>query len=209
MRAAVDADVAITNGGGIRADREYAAGTKLTRGDILAELPFGNKTVKLELTGAQLREALENGFSQVEEGTGRFPQVSGLAVEVDLSKPAGERVKSVDGRRRPLDDAKTYTLATNDFMARGGDGYSVLSRRQAADRPDRRAADGKPGDRLRRGRRHGPPAGGGANQGDVVGAGFDNGAARRLPLLPSLWRSPFPLPLVRHFGCQVAMIDCS
>ena len=42
---------AITNGGGIRADREYAAGTKLTRGDILAELPFGNKTVKLELTG--------------------------------------------------------------------------------------------------------------------------------------------------------------
>jgi 2',3'-cyclic-nucleotide 2'-phosphodiesterase (5'-nucleotidase family) len=67
MRAAVDADVAITNGGGIRADKEYAAGTKLTRGDILAELPFGNKTVKLELTGADIRAALENGFSQIEE----------------------------------------------------------------------------------------------------------------------------------------------
>ena len=52
MRKAVGADVAITNGGGIRADREYAAGSKLTRGDILAELPFGNKTVKLELAGA-------------------------------------------------------------------------------------------------------------------------------------------------------------
>ena len=127
MRAAVDADVAITNGGGIRADREYAAGTKLTRGDVLAELPFGNKTVKLELTGAQLREALENGFSQVEEGTGRFPQVSGLTVEFDASKPAGERVKSVTVGDGPLDDAKTYTVATNDFMARGGDGYSVFS----------------------------------------------------------------------------------
>jgi 5'-nucleotidase / UDP-sugar diphosphatase len=127
MRAAVEADAAITNGGGIRADREYAAGTKLTRGDILAELPFGNKTVKLELTGAQLREALENGFSQVEEGTGRFPQVSGLTVEFDASKPAGERVKSVMVGDGPLDDGKTYTLATNDFMARGGDGYSVFS----------------------------------------------------------------------------------
>ena len=52
MREAVGADIGITNGGGIRADREYPAGTKLTRGDILAELPFGNKTVKLELTGA-------------------------------------------------------------------------------------------------------------------------------------------------------------
>ena len=43
MRQAVGADVAITNGGGIRADREYPAGTKLTRGDIFAELPFGNQ----------------------------------------------------------------------------------------------------------------------------------------------------------------------
>ena len=127
MRAAVDADVAITNGGGIRADREYAAGTKLTRGDILAELPFGNKTVKLELTGAQLREALENGFSQVEEGTGRFPQVSGLAIEVDLSKPAGERVKSVTVGDGPLDDAKPTRSRPTISWPRGGDGYSVLS----------------------------------------------------------------------------------
>ena len=126
MRGAVDADVAITNGGGIRADREYTAGTKLTRGDILAELPFGNKTVKLEVTGAQLREALENGFSQVEEGGGRFPQVSGMAIEVDLSKPAGQRVQAVMVGDGPLDDAKTYTVATNDFMARGGDGYTAF-----------------------------------------------------------------------------------
>lgn len=127
MRQSVGADVAITNGGGIRGDKEYPAGAKLTRGDILAELPFGNKTVKLDLTGAALRDALENGFSQVEQGTGRFPQVSGLSVEVDLSKPAGSRVESVTVGSDPLDLTATYTLATNDFMARGGDGYTAFT----------------------------------------------------------------------------------
>jgi 2',3'-cyclic-nucleotide 2'-phosphodiesterase (5'-nucleotidase family) len=126
MREAVDADVALTNGGGIRGDREYEAGTAITRRDIFAELPFGNKTVKLELTGAQILEALENGFSQVEEVGGRFPHVSGMTVEVDVTKPAGERVVSVMVGSEPLDEAKTYTLATNDFVARGGDGYSVF-----------------------------------------------------------------------------------
>jgi len=123
QREAVGADIAITNGGGIRADKEYPAGTKLTRGDILAELPFGNVTVKLELTGQQVWDALENGFSQVREVAGRFPQVSGLVVEVDLDAVPGERVKSVTVGGEPLDLAKTYTVATNDFMASGGDGY--------------------------------------------------------------------------------------
>ncbi|MCB1486365.1 MAG: 5'-nucleotidase C-terminal domain-containing protein [Bauldia sp.] len=123
MRNAVGSDIAITNGGGIRADREYEAGTRLTRGDILAELPFGNKTVKLELTGADIRAALENGFSQVEEGAGRFPQVSGLTVEVSLGRSPGERVSTIMIDGEPLDDARTYTVATNDYMAQGGDGY--------------------------------------------------------------------------------------
>jgi len=123
MRAAVGADVAITNGGGIRGDKEYEAGHKLTRGDILAELPFGNKTVKLELKGSDVLAALENGFSQVEEGAGRFPQISGMTVEANLKAPAGSRVKSVMVGDKPLDPSATYTLATNDFMARGGDGY--------------------------------------------------------------------------------------
>lgn len=126
MRAAVGADVAITNGGGIRADKEYAAGARLTRGDILAELPFGNKTVKLELTGEQIRQALENGFSQIEAGAGRFPQVSGITVSVDATAAAGARVKDVTVGGAPLDPQKTYTVATNDFMAGGGDGYTVF-----------------------------------------------------------------------------------
>jgi 2',3'-cyclic-nucleotide 2'-phosphodiesterase (5'-nucleotidase family) len=125
-REAVGADVGITNGGGIRADKEYPAGAKLTRADIFAELPFGNKTVKLEVTGQQIWDALENGFSQVESTAGRFPQVSGMVVEADLSKPAGERVVSVKVGGQPLDVAKTYTLATNDYMAGGGDGYAMF-----------------------------------------------------------------------------------
>ena len=127
MRAATKADVAITNGGGIRADRQYDPGTVLTRRDILTELPFGNVTVLTEITGQQLHDALENGFSQVEDGAGRFPQVSGLKVVADLKQPAGSRVVSVMVGDKPLDPAATYQVATNDFMMNGGDGYTALA----------------------------------------------------------------------------------
>jgi 2',3'-cyclic-nucleotide 2'-phosphodiesterase (5'-nucleotidase family) len=127
IRSTVGADVAITNGGGIRGDREYSAGIDLTGKDVFSELPFGNKTVKLEVTGEQIVAALENGFSQVETGAGRFPQVSGLTVTADVSEPPGSRVVDVRVGGAPVDPAKTYTLATNDFMARGGDGYTPFA----------------------------------------------------------------------------------
>ena len=123
MRASVGADIALTNGGGIRADKEYPAGTVLTRADVFGELPFGNKTVKLAVTGTALKAALENGFSLTEAAAGRFPQVSGLVVEVDLKQLPGMRVKSVTVNGMPLDPDKKYTLATNDYVADGGDGY--------------------------------------------------------------------------------------
>ena len=123
LKASVGADAAITNGGGLRADKQYQAGQKLTRRDILAEMPFGNTTVLLEIKGEGIKAALENGVSQVRELGGRFPQVSGITAEVDLKEPVGSRVKSVKINGEPLDPARTYKLATNDFMARGGDGY--------------------------------------------------------------------------------------
>jgi len=126
MRAAVDADVALTNGGGIRGDTTYLAGTDLTRKDVLTELPFGNKTVKLRLTGAQLREALETGVSGYQDTAGRFPQVSGLSFRFDPARDAGSRVVEVKVGGKPLDPEARYTLATNDFLARGGDGYAVF-----------------------------------------------------------------------------------
>jgi 2',3'-cyclic-nucleotide 2'-phosphodiesterase (5'-nucleotidase family) len=127
LRAATGADVAVINGGGIRADKQYAAGTVLTRKDILTELPFGNVTVLTEILGQRLQDALENGFSQVENGAGRFPQVSGMKVVADLKRPAGSRVVSITVGDKPLDPAATYKVATNDFMLNGGDGYTPLT----------------------------------------------------------------------------------
>ena len=126
IRVAVGADIAITNGGGIRADRTYDAGTVLTRRDILTELPFGNVTVLTEVTGQQVLDALENGFSQVEEGAGRFPQISGLTVVFDPTAPAMTRVAEVMVAGAPLDVNAVYKLATNDFMLGGGDGFGAL-----------------------------------------------------------------------------------
>jgi 2',3'-cyclic-nucleotide 2'-phosphodiesterase (5'-nucleotidase family) len=126
MREAVDADVALVNSGALRAERVYPAGATITRRDVLAELPFGNRVVKIAVTGERLRAALENGFSQGTGGAGRFPQVSGMAVEADLKAPAGARVTSVTIDGAPLNAARTYTLATNEFVMGGGDGYTML-----------------------------------------------------------------------------------
>ncbi len=128
MRTSTGADVALMNGGGIRANKLYAAGSTLTRRDVLAELPFGNVVVVVELSGADLKAALENGVSAVEAGAGRFPHVSGLTVVADVSKPAGSRIVAVEVGGAPLDPARTYTVATNDYMARGGDDYTALRR---------------------------------------------------------------------------------
>jgi 5'-nucleotidase/UDP-sugar diphosphatase len=127
MRAAVGADIAITNGGGIRADKVYEPGTQITRRDILTELPFGNVNIMIELTGAEVLAALENGFSRVEDVSGRFPQVSGMTIEADITREPGDRVTSVMVGGEPLDMAATYTVATNDFMGRGGDGYTMFA----------------------------------------------------------------------------------
>ncbi len=124
MRAQTGAEITIINGGSIRGNRQYAAGHRLTRRDILAELPFGSKTVLTQVTGAQVRAAIENGLSQI--GAGRFPQVSGLKIVADANAPAGSRVVSIEVDGKALDPARTYQLATYDFMVRGGDGYTAL-----------------------------------------------------------------------------------
>ena len=123
MRASTHADVAVMNGGGIRAGRVYAPGTAITRRDILAELPFGNRLVTIDITGAELKRALESGLAQLPNASGRFPQVSGLTIEADTSRPAGSRIVSINVGGAPLDERRTYRVATNDFLMRGGDGY--------------------------------------------------------------------------------------
>jgi 5'-nucleotidase/UDP-sugar diphosphatase len=126
MRAQTGADVALMNGGGIRADRTYDPGTKLTRRDILTELPFGNVTAVTEIPGSQLLGALENAVSQVEKGAGRFAQVSGLTFVYDPAAEPGSRVSEVMVGGAPLDPNALYKVAVNDYILGGGDGYAAL-----------------------------------------------------------------------------------
>lgn len=125
MRRAVDAEIAITNGGGIRSNALFPAG-EIKRRDVVAWLPFGNLVVKVRMSGAAIRAALENGVSQVEQQGGRFPQVSGLAYSFNPTRPAGGRIVSVTVGGQPIDPERLYTVATNDFMQRGGDGYDTI-----------------------------------------------------------------------------------
>ena len=128
MREGVDADIGFANGGGIRANKIYEPGTSLTRGDILTELPFGNVVVKLGLNGAQIWEALENGVSKVENGAGRFPQVSGMSFVWNPKAKGGARIVSAKIGGQPLNKGRTYTVATNNYAAGGGDGYKVFKK---------------------------------------------------------------------------------
>ena len=128
IRAATGAQLAITNAGGIRANKQYPAGYKLTRRDVLSELPFGNATSMVEITGKDVKDAIENGLRDAPQGSGRFPVVSGLSFEADLKQPQGSRVISVKVDGKEIDPAGKYTVATNNFMLTGGDGYTALGR---------------------------------------------------------------------------------
>ena len=126
MRADTGAQIAITNGGGIRGGKVYPPGSAISRRDMMSELVFRNHIAVLEITGKAVRAGLENGFSVLPRPAGRFPQVSGLRIVVDPSRPVGHRIVSIEANGAPLDDTKIYTLATNDFMANGGDGYDAF-----------------------------------------------------------------------------------
>jgi len=128
--AALGTHVAIQNGGGIRAS--LPAG-EVTMGDVLQILPFGNEISVLTVTGAGLRAALENGVSQVADGGGRFPQIAGVRFAFDPSAAVGSRVTTVEVWDRDAQDyramvaEKTYRIATNTYLADGGDGYAAFA----------------------------------------------------------------------------------
>jgi len=123
IRVSTGADAAVINGGSIRAGKSYAAGSAIKRSDIFAELPFGNRVGLIEISGRNLKAAIENGLRSLPGAAGRFPQVSGLVIEADARLPVGQRVLSIKVAGEPLQEAKNYKVATNDFLARGGDGY--------------------------------------------------------------------------------------
>lgn len=116
-------DIAITNGGGIRASIDVG---EITKGEVVTVLPFGNYIVTKRVKGADILAALELGAKAYPEQNGGFAHVGGLTYAIDKSKPAGERVSDVFVNGAALDLNKEYLLATNDFMAAGGDGYEMF-----------------------------------------------------------------------------------
>lgn len=126
MRERTGADVAIMNGGGIRGNKTYSAGVELTRRDILSELPFGNKLFVVEMTGAELIKALENGLWFAGKPNGRFPQLSGARIKARLKAVPGKRLESVQIGGEVLNPRKRYTVAANDFIVAGKEGYEVF-----------------------------------------------------------------------------------
>jgi len=157
MRITYGVDFAITNSGGLRADLTCPTTDSptdfcpayvpppypITRGQTLTVLPFGNEVVTLEVNGAELKTMLENGVSRMPAVDGRFPQVSGLCVTYNISLAAGSRVTgavyqaldgSCTGAAVDLTAGSMYTIAENDFMVSGGDGYpNFLSRATTRD----------------------------------------------------------------------------
>jgi len=146
LRETYGTDFAITNSGGLRADLTCPTTDNpndfcpaytpppflISRGQVLTVLPFGNVSVTVTLTGTELKTFLENGVSAMPASNGKFAQVSGLCVTYDIAAAAGSRVTgavrqaangSCTGAAVDLTAGSSYTVATNDFMAQGGDGY--------------------------------------------------------------------------------------
>ena len=143
FRKATAADVGFMNGGSVRADSIIGPG-KLTQRDLLSMLPFKNKLVKIEVTGATLRAALEHGVSRSAEDSepGGFPQVSGIQFTFDASRNPGSRIVEAKVNGLPLDDAKKYTLTTTTFIGLdGGDGYAMFKGSTVIIPPERTPTD--------------------------------------------------------------------
>ena len=120
-RERLGTDVALQNGGGVRAD--LPAGPVTLR-KLFNVMPFDNALVKLYMKGSDMRAVLDNGVGM----TGRVAQISGAVLEYGRGKPAGQRLSAAAIGDVPLDDAKTYSIATLDFLVDGGDGYTAFER---------------------------------------------------------------------------------
>jgi len=124
MRYITGADCAIVNGGGIRASIDAG---DITKGEVITVLPFGNYIVTKKVTGAEIKAALENGIKAYPGPSGGFPHVSGIKYVIDIGRQLGDRVVNITVNGQPLDLNREYVLATNDFIAAGGDEYTMIS----------------------------------------------------------------------------------
>ncbi|MEJ7777835.1 MAG: bifunctional metallophosphatase/5'-nucleotidase [Sphingomicrobium sp.] len=128
------AQIAFINSGGVRTDLVPAADGSVTFGQIFAMQPFGNSLVVKTLTGAQLKALLEQQFASgsntAEEPNMLLPS-SGFFFAYTLRRPAGQRVLAMRLNGKPVDPGAVYRVTVNNFMASGGDNFTVLA--QGAD----------------------------------------------------------------------------
>ncbi len=124
IRWASNADVALTNGGGIRTSIEVG---DITKGMLAEVFPFGNIVVSKKVTGQAIKDMLEHGVKDYPALSGGYPQTSGLSYTVDVTKEAGNRIYDLKVANKAIDLKATYILASNDFTIAGGDGYTMIS----------------------------------------------------------------------------------
>ncbi len=137
------ATLALTNGGSLRAPLKRG---QFTQGDLLSMLPFGNMLVIREYDGGALLAALEHGISEAQGEGPRILHFAGLRYRFDAARPAGQRVLSAEvvderGKARPLDKAERYAVVLPSYIAKGGDGYTMLTHGKTLPAPDPMDAD--------------------------------------------------------------------
>jgi 5'-nucleotidase len=122
-RQAMGTDFAFINADGIRAD---IAPGGITKGDHYTVQPFQLNLIKLELTGQQIYDLLNQQWTG-REGADQLLQVSGLTYTWDADKPTGERIVAVRQHGEPLQPGAVYTVTVNEYLAGGGDNFTVLT----------------------------------------------------------------------------------
>jgi 5'-nucleotidase/UDP-sugar diphosphatase len=121
--------IAIANGGGLRASIDAG---DVTMGAVLTVLPFQNTLSTFQVTGATIKDALENAVLQYDDDSknGRFAQVSGMKYTIDKNADYGSRISDIlvdeGGTYVPLDANKVYGVVSNNFIRNGGDGYKMF-----------------------------------------------------------------------------------
>ncbi|MDF2948293.1 MAG: nucleotidase [Sedimentibacter sp.] len=125
VRAASGADIGFVNGGNIRVDIQPG---DITFGKVAELFPFGNTVQVKKITGEDLMAVLEHSVSGYPAAQGAFMHVSGLKFEFDPAQPVGSRVIEVTVGDKVLDKAAEYTVAINDFLGIGGDGYEMFKK---------------------------------------------------------------------------------
>jgi 2',3'-cyclic-nucleotide 2'-phosphodiesterase (5'-nucleotidase family) len=140
LTAAPGVQIAVMNGGGVRADLEGDPATgEVNFGHMFTVQPFGNTVVTVDMTGAEVKLLLEQGLMSYvklvenKPGSHRPMQVAGISFKWDYAKPDGERILELKlANGQPIDPNTTYKVAVNNFMAGGGDDLPILKQLQVA-----------------------------------------------------------------------------